>query len=130
MSPSQENTSNSAIYKKATDILRLSRRISQYLVQDLSNLQKNGKEDPHIYFCGDIVQQSVSLAPEILKAESKTFSEERHPHIASLERMVNLLYKNCERLELSNSNGREFLQLLKIELRKFRKLQRHWMLKL
>ena len=119
-----------AIYKKAVEIFRLSRSISSYLVHDLKNLQVNGKENPHIYFTGDLVQQSVSLAPEILKAESKTFSEEKYRHIASLTRLVNLLHKNCDRLELSNSNGREFLQLLRSELKKFRKLQRTWMLKM
>ncbi|MDT0650703.1 hypothetical protein [Autumnicola edwardsiae] len=119
-----------AIYKKAMEIFRLSRSISNYLVHDLGNLQVNGRENPHIYFTGDIVQQSVSLAPEILKAESKTFSEERYRHIASLTRLVNLLHKNCDRLELSNSNGKEFLHLLRSELKKFKKLQRTWMLKM
>lgn len=123
-------STETAIYKKAMEIFRLSKSISHYLVHDLGNLQRNGKENPHIYFTGDLVQQSVSLAPEILKAESKTFSEERHQHVASLTRLVNLLHKNCDRLELSNSNGREFLKLLRSELRKFRKLQRTWMLKM
>ncbi|MDT0644454.1 hypothetical protein RM553_16565 [Zunongwangia sp. F363] len=131
MSPLQENSpSHSPIYQKAMEIFRLSRSISEYLVQDLNHLQRNGEEDPHIYFSGDIVQQSISLAPEILKAESKTYSEERHPHIASVNRLINLLHKNCDRLELSNSNGREFLKLLRTELKKFRKLQRIWMLKM
>ncbi|WP_373059852.1 hypothetical protein [Zunongwangia sp. H14] len=112
------------------EIFRLSRSISEYLVQDLSHLQRNGQENPYIYFSGDIVQQSVSLAPEILKAESKIFSEERHPHFASLNRLIHLLHKNCDRLELSNSNGSEFLKLLRTELKKFRKLQRIWMLQM
>jgi len=66
----------SPIYKKAMEIFSLSRNISHYLVEDLAALQTNGKEDPNIYFTGDIVQQSVSLAPEILKAEQQTFSED------------------------------------------------------
>ncbi|MDT0646783.1 hypothetical protein RM545_08780 [Zunongwangia sp. F260] len=123
-------TTETAIYKKAMEIFRLSRSISHYLMHDLGNLQVNGKENPHIYFTGDLVRQSVSLAPEILKAESKTFSEERYRHVASLTRLVNLLHENCDRLELSNSNGREFVQILRSELKKFRKLQRTWMLKM
>jgi len=120
----------STIYQKAIDIFSLSRSISHYLADDLSSLQQDGQEDPNIYFTGDIVQQSVSLAPEILKAESQIFSEEKYKYAASVSRLTNLLYKNCERLELSNSNGKEFISLLRNELKKFRKLQRNWMLTL
>lgn len=122
--------SESALYKKALDIFALSRHISHYYVDDLAPLQHNGTENPYIYFTGDIVQQSVSLAPEIIKAETKVFSEEKHKHAAYVARLTNRLYKNCERLERSGSNGREFLQLLRNELKKFRKLQRTWMMTL
>ena len=120
----------SPIHKKALEIFTLSSQISKYLVQDLSPLQSNGFEDPNIYFTGDIVQQSISLAPEIVQAESKVFSEERHQHILSLSHLTNVLYKNCERLERSNSNGKEFLPILRNELKKFKKLQHIWMLTL
>ena len=99
-------------------------------MHDLANLKEDGTENPHVYFSGDIVQQSTNLAPEILKAESQLFPEAKHKHAASVARLTNLLYKNCERLEHSNSNGKEFLNLLRHELKKFRKLQRTWLLTL
>jgi hypothetical protein len=120
----------SPIYKKAMENFTLSRNISTYLVDDLSSLQSNGAEDPNIYFSGDIVQQSISLAPEILKAESQTFAEEKHKYAASVTRLTNALYKNCERLERSTSNGKDFLPILRKELKKFRRLQRTWLLTL
>jgi hypothetical protein len=121
---------HSPIYKKALEIFTLSRHISTYMVHDLAHLNKNGEENPHIYFTGDIVQQSVSLAPEILKAERQAFSEEKHKYAASVSRLANSLYKNCERLERVNSNGKDFLPILRGELKKFRRLQRTWMLTL
>lgn len=120
----------SPLYQKAMDIFRLSRSISHYFVEDMSYLQKDGQEHPDIYFTGDIVQQSVSLGPEILRAESEALSEAKHRHAASVTRLTNLLYKNCERLERSGSNGRDFLPLLRKELKKFRHLQRVWLLTL
>ncbi len=120
----------SPIHKKALEIFTLSSQISKYLVPDLAPLQSNGFEDPTIYFTGDIVQQSISLAPEIVKAESKTFSEEKHKHVLSLSNLTNVLYKNCERLENVHSNGKEFLPLLRNELKKFKQLQHIWMLTL
>ncbi len=131
MNPVTPNNNHiSPIHKKALDIFTLSNQISKYLVPDLAKLQPDGFEDPYIYFTGDIVQQSNSLVPEIVQAESKTFSEERHQHILSLSHLTNVLDKNCERLERINSNGKEFLPLLRKELKKFRKLQHIWMLTL
>lgn len=119
-----------ALYKKALEIFTLSRNISQYVCQDLNLLNNDGSENPHIYFSGDIVQQSVCLAPEILKAESQPFSELKQKHVASINRLTNLLYTNCERLERSHTNGKDFFPILRAELKKFRKLQRSWMLTL
>jgi hypothetical protein len=118
------------IYKKAMEIIILSRSISTYLEQDLAYLNPDGSEDKHIYVSGDMVQQSVSLAPEIVNAELERFSEKKHYHIASLERLTSRLYRTCKRLENSNSNMRDYLPILRSELRKFRQLQRSWMLSL
>jgi hypothetical protein len=125
-----DNKHISPIHKKAIEIFTLSSKISNYLVPDLARLQSDGSEDPSIYFTGDIIQQSNSLVPEIVQAESKYFSEERHQHLLSISHLTNVLDKNCDRLERINSNGKEFLPLLRNELKKFRKLQNIWMLTL
>ena len=122
--------SNLPVYQKAQDIIMLSRSISTYISHDLSYLNADGSEDNDIYFSGDIVQQSTNLAPEISNAERERFSEKKHKHLESLERLTNKLYSNCRRLERSKSNGRDFLPILKGELKTFRKLQRSWMMTL
>jgi len=123
-----KHLSDLPIYNKAIEILILSRSISTYLNHDLCGLHPDGSEDPNIYFSGDIVQQSESLAPEILKAERARFSENKHRHISALNTLTQKLYNNCKRLENSNSNGRDFLKLLRKEIGQFRQLQRSWML--
>ncbi|GAA4230401.1 hypothetical protein GCM10022291_00440 [Postechiella marina] len=131
MSPkTPSNLSELPIYQKALDIFALSQNISIYLNHDLSSLKPDGTEDTNIYFSGDIVQQSVSLAPEIVNAELERYSERKHKHIASLKRLTNMLYKSSYRLERSNSNGKDFLPILRSELKKFKKLQRSWLLTL
>ena len=118
------------IYKKALEIFSLSQKISSYLSYDLTPLRQDGTEDQDIYFSGDIVQQSELLGPEIIKAESETFSEKKYKHADTVKRLTILLHRNCKRLEKSNSNGKDFLPILRKELKKFSKLQRHWMLTL
>lgn len=118
------------IYKKAMEIYILSRSISSYFQYDLSGLKPDGAEDTDIYFSGDIIQQSVSLAPEIVNAEMERYSERKHKHIAALQRLTSLIYKSSFRLERSNSNGKDFIPLLRSELNKFKKLQHNWLLTL
>ncbi|WP_242121616.1 hypothetical protein [Aestuariivivens sediminicola] len=130
LSNTPSNLSELPIYRKALEIFALSQNISVYLNHDLSTLREDGSEDQNIYFSGDIVQQSVSLAPEIMNAELERHSERKYKHIASLKRLTNLLYKNSYRLERSNSNGKDFLPVLRRELKKFKKLQSSWMLTL
>jgi len=122
--------SDMPIYKKAMDIIMLSRSISTYLNQDLSYLRADGTEDNDIYFSGDIVQQSTNLAPEIINAERERYSDKKHKHLESLDRLISRLYSNCRRLERSNSNGKDYLPILRGELKTFKKLQRHWMMTL
>jgi hypothetical protein len=130
VSHNPSNLSELPIYKKAIEIFALSQSISMYLNHDLSALKNDGTEDYNIYFSGDIVQQSVSLAPEIINAELERYTDRKHKHIASLRRLTNMLYKNSYRLESSNSNGKDFLPILRSELKKFKQLQRSWMLTL
>ena len=118
------------VYKQAMEIFALSRSISTYLNHDLSYLKCDGTEDAHIYFSGDIVQQSVSLAPEIINAELERSSDKKHKHVASVRQLTNRLYKNCKRLEASQSSGKDYLPILKKELKKFSQLQNSWMLTL
>ncbi len=124
------NLSELPVYKKAQEIFALSQSISIYLKEDLAPLNEEGKENSNIYFSGDIVQQSVSLAPEIANVELERNSERKYKHLASLRQLTNLLYRNSYRLEKSSSNGKDFLPILRNELRKFKKLQRNWMLTL
>ena len=119
------------VFRKALEIRSLSVSISQYLRDDLSMLKEDGSEDNNIYFSGDIVQQSSALAPEILNAEiNRNHYLKKDHHINSLYQLTKLLYNNCKRLEYSNSNGREYLNLLRKELNNFNYLRKKWILTL
>ena len=120
----------SPFYIKAQEIFTLSRGIASYVIEDITFRDPHNHEDPTLYLTGDIVQQSVALGPEILKAEQHLFQQDKHKHIASVERLSKLLYVNCKRLEKTHSNGKDFLPILRKELKKFRKLQHTWSLTL
>ncbi|AVR45686.1 hypothetical protein C7S20_10700 [Christiangramia fulva] len=120
----------SAFYFKAQEIRQLSRRISEYLIPDLSGLSENGSENKYIYYTGDIIRHTESLLSNISKAEDESIEESKMKYVSSVNSLTDRLYKNCENLEKVNSNGRDFLRILRHELNKFRKLHRVWKLSL
>lgn len=123
---SRHSARRSALYFKAQEIRQLSKRISEYLVPDLASLSENGSDNKYVYFAGDIIRHSNSLLFNISKAEEEHFQESRMKYVASVNHLADRLYKNCENLEKVNSNGRDFLKILRYELNKFRKLHRVW----
>jgi len=126
--PSCHSDFYNAFYDKAQEIRVLSKAISDYLSKDLSPLTTAGQENPYIYFSGDIVQQSASLSEQIAKAEQSSQTDRRQHHVLNLNWLTYRLIENCKRLEDCNSNGKDFLLPLKIELKKFKSLQKHWCL--
>ena len=118
------------LLQKAQHIGRLSKAISAYLMNDLVSLGANGSENPNIYFSGDIVQQSICLSEEIIKAERTLVPHKKYMHACTLRWLTYRLMQNCKRLEQCNSNGKNFIQILKIELKKFKRLHKYWMLTL
>lgn len=122
--------SKSPIYNKALEILSLSRNISQYLNYEMSTLKHDNREHPAIYLTGDIILHSNYLGDSILEAENEILSENREKHLTAIEKWTYRLHKNCERLEKQSDYGKDFIRLLKYEVRRFRVLQRKWMLTL
>ncbi|TYP70921.1 hypothetical protein [Aquimarina intermedia] len=120
-------SSHTKLYKQAHDILHLSRQIALYLTPDFVALESDGSENPHVYYTGDIIKHSNGLYPEILKAENQPFQEDRVKSANALSKLIQRLTFACERLEKSSSNGRDFIILLRKEIKKFRRLQRNWM---
>ncbi|WP_031425843.1 hypothetical protein [Flavimarina sp. Hel_I_48] len=121
---------NKRLYNQALEILKLSRSISGFLAYDLSELDEKGNEQEAIYFTGDMVMHSDALAPSIIAAENELFQDDRMRHAVSVEHVTQKLLNTCERLERAESNGREFLSLLRKELKKFNRLQQKWVLTL
>jgi len=70
------------------------------------------------------------LVSKIIKAENQLSQDDRIKHAISLKSVTNKLYQKCERLEHSESNGKDFVRLLRKEIKKFKRLQQSWMLSL
>ncbi len=115
---------NLPIYQKAIEILALSRRIADYLT--------DGKNDWHIpddhpvCFAGDMITYSSKLAPNIEAAETQENQFSRYRHMMLLKKFTNRLVRQSERLERQTIDGKDYVALLRNELKKFKRLQLLW----
>ena len=119
---------HTAFYNKAVEIALISKRISNYLNGNLCVLKPNGREDINIYFSGDIVRQSSSLLPHILSVNQEVFSDKKQHYVKIVKWLIRGLVTNCKHLENCNSNGSEFISILRKELRRLKKIQGKWLL--
>lgn len=126
---SLKHKSNS-LYPLALEIRKLSEHVSFYIREDLNTLDSNDRENDFIYCSGDIVQNSDSLIPEIIQAESVHSTDEKLKHAEAVKKFSSKLYSNCKQLENSNSKGLEFIKLLRSELKNFHKNINIWSLTL
>ena len=114
---------------KALEIKNISRIIADYVVDELSASTDNSKSKT-LYYSGDIVQQSIIISEEIIKAEKSIFSEKKYFHACTIEWLISRLLITCRRIESSCSKSKDFVTILKKEVKKFKLLQNYWMLTL
>lgn len=114
---------------KALEIKNISRIIADYVVDELSASTDNSKSKT-LYYSGDIVQQSIIISEEIIKAEKSIFSEKKYFHACTIEWLISRLLITCKRIESSCSKSKDFIKILKKEVKKFKLLQNYWMLTL
>ena len=109
--------------------MKISRRISDYLIPDLVQLNEKGADNKFVYYTGDIIRYSDSLINNISKAENELFQDSRSKYVNSVAHVMDRLFRYCETLEQANSNGKDFLGVLRKELLKFQKIHSTWKLK-
>lgn len=86
-------------YNKAVEIALISKRISNYLNGNLCVLKPNGRENINVYFSGDIVRQSSSLLPHILRVNQEVFSDKKQHYVKIVKWLISGLVTNCQHLE-------------------------------
>ncbi len=73
-----------------------------------------------------LIMTSLGLAPKIAMAETSPDINVKLASLSSLEKTTASLIHYCEKLEIRSQQGREFLSLLRQEIKKFGHLQTKW----
>jgi len=120
---------NSKFYNKSLEIKNISKRISDYIIFELSN-STDYSNSTTLFFSGDIVHQSNIISEEIIKAQLSLISEKKKSHVQKIQWLIFRLVKTCKRIESSCINSKDYISILIKEINKFKLLQKSWLLTL
>lgn len=114
----------SKIYQKSIEIFRLTRRIAAYVTNDKSISSMYVSEIRSDRYADSLVMDSLGLVPKIAEAEIQQNPVLKLKYTKSLQYLIDRLYTNCVKLENSKIQGKDFVRLLRKELKSLRKMHR------
>ncbi|WP_111706709.1 hypothetical protein [Lutibacter citreus] len=125
MPESPENRlKQSRIYQKSIDIFRLTRRIAAYVTneKDINSMHISKLKSDR--YADNLVMDSLGLVPKVAEAEIQQNPVLKLKYAMSLQYIIDRLYINCVKLEDSKIQGKDFVRLLRKELKSLRKMHR------
>ena len=123
---SSENLGTIPVYKKALELCEISRHIVSYISfnKDLINLyQSNSLRD---IIAGSLLTDTILIPKKIEQAEYSESYAVRIKNASFINIMICNLNSYCTGLEKDGVKDKEYLQLLRKEIRSFRKTFKKW----
>jgi len=119
---SEENINQLVIYKKSIDIFKLSRHVASYVTDDkdiFSMYRSGGKSDN---YADNLVMNAYRLVPKIVETETQSNRTLKLKYAKSLRVFIDRIYQDCKNLETTKIQGKDFVQMLRNELKSLRKI--------
>ena len=126
LEPFQQELNNSLMYQKSLDIFKLSRSVAAYITddKDLISMYRSGTRTDN--YADNLVLNAFRLVPKIAETESQKNRSVKLIYARSLRYYIDVIYKNCIQLENTKVQGKDFVKLLRKELKKFQKLHKSY----
>ncbi len=126
LNPNKQSLNQLIIYKKSIDIFKLSRRIASYITddKDIISMYRSGCKSDN--YADNLVINAFRLVPKIVETESQENAGLKLRYAKSLRYYIDLLYKNCLQLENTKIQGKDFVKMLRKELKSFRKIHKRY----
>ncbi|MBL4938987.1 MAG: hypothetical protein JKY16_01640 [Lutibacter sp.] len=121
-STQEQNINQLVIYKKSLDIFKLSRRVAAYITddKDLISMYKSGSLSDN--YADNLVMNAYRLVPKIVETETQNTMSLKLKYAKSLQYFIERIYQDCLKLESIKIQGKDYVQLLRKELKKLRKI--------
>ncbi len=126
LKPHQNNLNQLVIYRKSMDIFKLSRHIASYISYDKDILSMHKSLKKADKYASNLVMDALGLVPKIAETENQKNPKLKLKYAKSLRYFIDQLYDDCKQLEHTIIQGKDFLKLLRKELKKLREIHKHY----
>jgi len=120
------NTFHTPVYRKALEIFKLSRAMAVHFTEDKHVLDMGFSDNPTDRYAGDLVAQSLQLAPGVASVATAKSYGSRLERIRNIRKASKSIKSLCKHLEFTGVKESEFLSLLKKEVQIFDKMIADW----
>ena len=120
----EQNINQSVIYRKSLDIFKLSRRVAAYITddKDVISMYRSGNISDN--YADNLVMNAFRLVPKIVETETQENPRLKLKYAKSLRYFIDRLYHSCLQLEKTKIQGKDFVVMLRRELKLLRKIHR------
>ena len=124
--PSEQNINQLVIYKKSIDVFKLSRHVASYVTddQDVFSMYRSGKKSDN--YADNLVLNAFRLVPKIVETETEDNPKVKLKYAKSLRYFIDRIYHDCIKLESTIIQGKDFVIMLRNELKNLRKIHAHY----
>jgi hypothetical protein len=124
--PEKQNINQLVIYQKSLYIFKLARRITSYITNDKDILSMYMSDKKSCRYADNLLMNALGLVPKIVETECQANPSLKLKYAQSLRYFIDGLYQNCLQLESTKIQGKDFVRLLRKELRHLRKIHKHY----
>jgi hypothetical protein len=122
----EQNINQLVIYQKSLYIFKLARRITSYVTNDKDILSMYMSDKRSCRYADNLLMNALGLVPKIVETECQENPSLKLKYAQSLRYFIDGLYQNCLQLESTKIQGKDFVRLLRKELRHLRKIHKHY----
>lgn len=117
---------NSTIYKKALDLCLVSREIASYVSLNKDLLRLYESKSLRDVIANSILTDAILIPQKIAQVEFSKSVTERKENLSFINVMIRNINSYCLGLEKDGVKETEYINLLRSELKSFRKYYKTW----
>ena len=119
-----KDLNHSIIYQKSIDIFKLSRSVASYVTDDKDVISMSHSANEVDNYADNLIMNALKLVPKVVETETQESPSKKLRYAKSLRYFIDRLYQDCLHLEGSRIHGKDFVRMLRKELKSLRKIHR------
>ncbi|SNR70546.1 hypothetical protein SAMN06265371_10974 [Lutibacter agarilyticus] len=119
-----KDLNHSIIYQKSIDIFKLSRSVASYVTDDKDVISMYNSGERVDNYADNLIMNALKLVPKVVETETQESPSKKLRYAKSLRFFIDRLYQDCLHLEGSRIHGKDFVRMLRKELKSLRKIHR------